>query len=167
MVGRRSADDRPISRPISYLISPFSSADVSADRRPIIGRSSLDSKVIGRSSADDRPIVQFCDFLSKSVRIVFNVIASVGRQIDVYRPIKIQKSYRPTVFFNVISALAYNKICLFDIWYHIWISPFSSADVSADRRPIIGRSSLDSKVISRRSADRRPTIGRLYSFVTF
>ena len=31
---------------------------------------------------------------------VFNVIASVGRQNDVYRPINIQKSYRPTVFFN-------------------------------------------------------------------
>ena len=65
--------------------------------------------MIGRSSADDRPIVQFCDFLSKSVRIVFIVIASVGRQIDVYRPIKIQKFYRPTVFFNVISALKANK----------------------------------------------------------
>ena len=72
--------------------------------RPTVGRSSLDSKVIGRRSADDRPIVQFYDFLSKSVRIVFNVIASVGRQIDVDRAIKIQKSYRPTVFFNVIAA---------------------------------------------------------------
>ena len=40
------------------------------------------------------------------MRFVFNVIASVGRQIDVYRPIKIQKSYRPTVFFNVIAALS-------------------------------------------------------------
>ena len=30
---------------------------------------------------------------------VFNVIASVGRQNDVYRPINIQKSYRPIVFF--------------------------------------------------------------------
>ena len=33
---------------------------------------------------------------------VFNVIASVGRQIDAYRPIKIQL---PTVFLNVIAAL--------------------------------------------------------------
>ena len=32
------------------------------------------------------------------------VIASVGRQNDVYRPIQIQKSYRPTVFFNAIAA---------------------------------------------------------------
>ena len=38
------------------------------------------------------------------MRYVFNVIASVGRQNYVYRPIKIQKSYRPTVFFNVILA---------------------------------------------------------------
>ena len=37
---------------------------------------------------------------------VLNVIASVGRQNDVYRPIKIQKSYQPTVFFNVIAALS-------------------------------------------------------------
>ena len=36
---------------------------------------------------------------------VFNVIASVGRQIDVYRPIKIHKSYRPTMFLNVIAVL--------------------------------------------------------------
>ena len=39
------------------------------------------------------------------MRYVYNLIASVGRQIDVYRPIKIQKSYRPTVCFNVITAL--------------------------------------------------------------
>ena len=36
---------------------------------------------------------------------VFNVIASVGRQIDVYRSIEIHESYRPTVFLNVIAAL--------------------------------------------------------------
>ena len=36
---------------------------------------------------------------------VFNVITSVGRQIDVYWPIKIHESYRPTVFLNVIAAL--------------------------------------------------------------
>ena len=36
---------------------------------------------------------------------VFNVIASVSRQIDVYLPIKIHKSYRPIVFLNVITAL--------------------------------------------------------------
>ena len=46
------------------------------------------------------------------MRIVFNVIASVGRQIDVYRPIKIQKSYRPTVIFNVIAALLLAAILL-------------------------------------------------------
>ena len=87
-------------------MSPFSSADVSADRQPIIGRSSPDSKVIGRSSADNRPVVKFCDFLRQSVKYVFNVIASVGRQNDVYRLIKIQKSYRPTVlFFDLIAAL--------------------------------------------------------------
>ena len=38
------------------------------------------------------------------MRIFFNVIAPVGRHNDFYRPIKIQKSYRPTVFFNVIAA---------------------------------------------------------------
>ena len=101
-------DNRPISRPMSYLKYPlFIGRCVgrpSADRRPIVARLKGNRLMIGRSS-DDRPIVQFCDFLSKSVRIVFNVIASVGRQIDVYRPIKIQKSYRPTVFFNEISAL--------------------------------------------------------------
>ena len=36
---------------------------------------------------------------------VFNVIASVGRQNDVYRPINIQKSYRPTVFFLMLVCL--------------------------------------------------------------
>ena len=46
MIGRLSADDRPISRPISYLNKNFSSADVSADCRPIVGRSSPDSKVL-------------------------------------------------------------------------------------------------------------------------
>ena len=35
---------------------------------------------------------------------VFNVIASVGPQNDVNWPIKIQKSYWPTVFFDVIAA---------------------------------------------------------------
>ena len=43
------------------------------------------------------------------MRYVFNVIASIGRQIDVYRLIKIQKSHRPTVFFNVIAALKSNQ----------------------------------------------------------
>ena len=44
---------------------------------------------------------------------VFNVITSVGRQIDVYWPIKIHKSYRPTVFLNVIAALhVKNRIIL-------------------------------------------------------
>ena len=39
-----------------------------------------------------------------------NVIASVVRQIDVYRPIKIQKSYGPTVFFNVIAAFGFTVL---------------------------------------------------------
>ena len=39
------------------------------------------------------------------MRYVFNVIALVGRPVDVYRPIRILKSYRPTLFFNVIAAL--------------------------------------------------------------
>ena len=38
------------------------------------------------------------------MRYVLNVIAPVGRQNDVYRPIIIQKSYRPTVVLNVIAA---------------------------------------------------------------
>ena len=60
----------------------------SADHRPILARLKGYRPTIGRSSTDDWPIVQFCGFLSESVRIVFNVIASVGQQIDVYRPIK-------------------------------------------------------------------------------
>ena len=32
------------------------------------------------------------------MRYVFNIIASIGRQIDVYRPMKIQKPNQPTVF---------------------------------------------------------------------
>ena len=48
------------------------------------------------------------------MRFVFNVIASVGRQNDVYLPIKIQKSYRPTLFFNVIAALLENYSKYFD-----------------------------------------------------
>ena len=40
------------------------------------------------------------------MRYVFNVIASVGRQNDVYRPIKIQKSYRPTVFFKCNRSIS-------------------------------------------------------------
>ena len=36
-------------------------------------------------------------------------MASVGGQIDVYWPIQIRKSYRPTVFLNVISALHVKK----------------------------------------------------------
>ena len=71
---------------------------MSVDHRPIVAR-------LKGKSADDQPIVQFCDFLSKSVNIVFNVITSVSRPIDVYWPIKIQTSYPPTVFFNVIAEL--------------------------------------------------------------
>ena len=76
-VGRSSADDRPI------VAHHLSSADV---------------------SADDRPIVKFWVWFRKSASFVFNVIAPIDRQNDVYRPIKIQKFYRPTVFLNVISA---------------------------------------------------------------
>ena len=61
MVGRRSADDRPISRPMAYLNGPISWADVSADRRPTIGRSSL-AFLSADVSADRRPIVKFWDF---------------------------------------------------------------------------------------------------------
>ena len=39
------------------------------------------------------------------MRYVVNVIAPVDRQNGVYRPVKIQKSYRPTVVLNVIVAL--------------------------------------------------------------
>ena len=49
------------------------------------------------------------------MRYFFNVIASVGRQNDVYRPIKIQKSYRPTVFFNVIAARFKLVVYLFSV----------------------------------------------------
>ena len=97
MVSRRSTNKS------ADVISEYAPFHRPMCRRTVDG-SSLDSKVIGRRSADRRPIVQFCDFLSESVRTVFNVIASVGRQIDVFQPIKIQKSYRPTVFFNVIAA---------------------------------------------------------------
>ena len=47
------------------------------------------------------------------MRYAFYVIASVGRLNDVYRPMKIQKSYRPTIFFNVIAAKVLNssKFC--------------------------------------------------------
>ena len=91
MVGRRSADKSAF---VISELAPFHRPMC----RPIIARLKGNRPTIGLSSADDRPIVQFCDFISKSMGIVFNVIASVGRQIDVYRPIKIHKSYRPNVF---------------------------------------------------------------------
>ena len=71
-----------------------------ADDRPIVARHLSSADV----SADDRPIVKFWDLFRKSASYVFNVIAPVGRQNDVYRPIKIQKSYWQTVFLNVIAA---------------------------------------------------------------
>ena len=53
IVGRRSADHRPISRPILYLNEPLFIGRC-------VGRSSPDSKAIGRRPANDRPIVKFC-----------------------------------------------------------------------------------------------------------
>ena len=47
------------------------------------------------------------------MRIVFNVIASVGRQIDVYRPIKIQKSYRLTVFLAHLSQRLIGELIVY------------------------------------------------------
>ena len=44
------------------------------------------------------------------MRYVLNVITPVGRQNDVYRPIKIQKSYRPIVVLNVIAAFSMKEI---------------------------------------------------------
>ena len=63
MVGRRSADDRPISRLMSYLNEPYIIGRCvgrpSADHRPTIGRSSLTTyhrpmcrPTVGRRSAD-------------------------------------------------------------------------------------------------------------------
>ena len=58
MVGRRSADDRLISRPMSYLNEPhISLADVSADDRLTVARHLSSANV----SADDWPIVKFWD----------------------------------------------------------------------------------------------------------
>ena len=58
-VGRRSADDRPISWPMSYLNEPHIIGRPSADHRPTIGRSSLTTyhrpmcrPTVGRRSAD-------------------------------------------------------------------------------------------------------------------
>ena len=76
--------------------------------RPIVARLKVYRPTIGRSLTEDWPIVQFCVFLNESVRIVFNVIASVGRQIDVYPPIKVQKSYRPTVFLMLSQHKEYH-----------------------------------------------------------
>ena len=47
------------------------------------------------------------------MRIVFNVIASVGRQIDVYRPIKIQKFYRLTVFLAHLSRRLIGELIVY------------------------------------------------------
>ena len=90
MIGRWSTDNRPISRPMSYLNEPH-----------IIGR------CVGRPSADHRPTI------GRSSLSTYNrpmCLAPVGRQNDVYRPIKIQKSYRPTVFLNVIAPLGHTTL---------------------------------------------------------
>ena len=63
MVGRRSAD-------VISELAPFHRPMC----RPFIARLKCNQPTIDRSSADDPPIVEFCDFLSKSARIVFNVI---------------------------------------------------------------------------------------------
>ena len=85
---------------MSYLNEPLIIGRSSGADRPIVA-THLESADV---SADDRPIVKVCDLLRKSVRYVFNVIAPVGRQNDVYRPMKIQNSYRSTVVLNVIAA---------------------------------------------------------------
>ena len=89
------------------------------------------------------------------MRYVSNVIASVGRQNDVYRPIKIQKSYRPTLIFNVIAALITKDIYLSCSSAHktaITLAPPTvgrqSADLSADKMPdfssfFIGRQKIN------------------------
>ena len=88
---RWSADDRPIYRPMSYLNEPH-----------IIGRSSLATYHRPMCLPKIGRLQSFGTDLGNR-RVVFNVIAPVGRQNDVYRPIKIQKSYRPIVFLNVIA----------------------------------------------------------------
>ena len=59
MIGRRSADDRPISWPMSYLNEPHIIGRCvgrpSADDRPIVAHHLSSADV----SADDRPIVKF------------------------------------------------------------------------------------------------------------
>ena len=74
-----------------FYVEPPLEEGTKINKRPIVARLKGNRPTIGR-------LYSFVTFKGKSVRIVFNVIASVGRQIDVYRPIKIQKSYRPTVF---------------------------------------------------------------------
>ena len=48
MVGRRSADERPISRPMSYLNEPYIIDRLSADRRSPL----INGRYVGRRSAD-------------------------------------------------------------------------------------------------------------------
>ena len=57
IVGRRSADDRPINQPMSYFNEPHFIGRSSADDQPIVTRHLLSADV----SADDRPIVKFWD----------------------------------------------------------------------------------------------------------
>ena len=96
MIGRRSADDWPISRPMSYLNEPhFIGRCVgrpSADHRPTIGRSSLAPLIIGRCvgrpSADNRPIVKFWDcftyrriLVPRTLPVPINYLYTANRQI--------------------------------------------------------------------------------------
>ena len=64
MIVRWSADDRPMIGRCHIRMSHISSADVSADRRPIIGRRSADrrspfiiGRCVGRRSADCKILV--------------------------------------------------------------------------------------------------------------
>ena len=80
-------------------------------RRPTVGRSSPDSlyavphvNVVGRRSADGRPIVSRLSADRKTLQLIkvigevcFNVIAPVGRQNCIHRPIKMQNSCRRTI----------------------------------------------------------------------
>ena len=68
--------------------------------RPTVGQRSADCKVLGLIQV----IGELC---------VFNVIASVGRQNDVYRPIKIKESYRLTVFLAHLSRRLIGELIVY------------------------------------------------------
>ena len=61
------------------------------------------------------------------MRYVFNVIASVGRLNDVYRSIKMRKSYRSTVFLKGQVGMPSGKV-LITCWDYrkVWLSYWSS-----------------------------------------